>query len=366
MFTSGKAVAVALVLIGLLAVGLVSVAAIQGGTSLQVASSVLAALALLVSAFALRHSAKSAEAALRSAAVAEDQEQRRKYGWAVALLPDGSAYELRNTGSQNAKSVRLAGDFFDIGFIHEEGRTGGSVNIDAGEAKVFDARTSYGQVGLEVEISWQPEGSDEGERKWREVIPQPPREFHAQSDRRHDARIRAEEHRREDMWHLQEKMLQLGEAYSRWKANPADLGNKLQVQLLVAALPPALAREIGYEVDVARDVWGPEEYPLTRLIPEEDRHLVEGQLAEVELMWNMRRVSDYAVYGPTSALGPNEEPRIWWAVRGYVERQKERLAGERKLRRSPEDQKKYNEDMSLLEKLSDHYPAGREDPDPHE
>ena len=54
-----------------------------------------------------------------------------------------------------------------------------------------------------------------------------------------------------------------------------DPKKKLQVQLLTAALPSSVAREIGYQVDVARDVWGEGEYPFVFHVAKEDRAMIE-------------------------------------------------------------------------------------------
>lgn len=362
MLISGRVLTGASALVGVAGLALVAAAAIWSDTLLQLASPGLAALALLVSAAALRQSARSADAASRSAAIAEDQEQRRKYGWVIRPRQDDGEYELRNIGSVNARCVRLSGDFFKVEFIHEHGGERELVHIDAGESKVFYALKSFSQAGREVDIVWQPEG--EPERRWREVIPPGPRDLGDRKDLRYEERARADECRRVEARELQQRILQLGDAYSRWKADPSDPAKKLRVQLLVAALPPDLAREIGYQVDVARDVWGPEEYPLVRLVPAEDRHLVENELAEIELIWNMRQVTGYEVYGPTESVSLNAEPRIWWAVRGYAERQKERQSGDRKLRRSPADQKRHDEATAQLEQLSTRFSAERDDTDP--
>lgn len=361
MLTSGRVLTGASALVGVAGLALVAAAAIWSDTLLQLASPGLAALALLVSAAALRQSARSADAASRSAAIAEDQEQRRKYGWVIRPRQDDGEYELRNIGSVDARCVRLSGDFFKVEFIHEHGGEPEPVHIDAGEAKVFYALKSFSHAGREVDIVWQPEG--EPERRWREVIPPGPRDLGDRKDLRYEERARADECRRVEARELQQRILQLGDAYSRWKADPSDPAKKLRVQLLVAALPPDLAREIGYQVDVARDVWGPEEYPPFMFVSAEDRHLVEDEFPEIELMWNMRQVAGYEVYGPTDAEGPNTEPRIWWAVGGYAERKKERQSGERKFRRSPADQRHHHEAMARLKGFTQGLTGDRPDGD---
>lgn len=72
-------------------------------------------------------------------------------------------------------------------------------------------------------------------------------------------------------------------------------------------------------------------------VREEDEELIVGMEAEIELMWNMRSVAGYSVYGPEGVEGPDTEPRIWWALMGYADRVREHHSGERRLRDSPFD-----------------------------
>jgi hypothetical protein len=60
-----------------------------------------AAIALL----AWFQSWRSADAATKSASIAEANEERSKYGWTITLHPNGDHYVLRNVGTLAARDV---------------------------------------------------------------------------------------------------------------------------------------------------------------------------------------------------------------------------------------------------------------------
>ncbi|AUN39876.1 hypothetical protein ASU32_07490 [Tsukamurella tyrosinosolvens] len=296
----------------------------------------IAVIAACVATAALVESRKSANASHRSARIAEAQELRRRYGWSIALHPNGEYYELRNTGTVTARFVTFEGDFHFVQFL-DRGGDDDSNPIAPGEARAFRALSGFGNVGVEVVIEWVPEGDTE-HRRWRETLPPLPDSMAGIVKERKAARVREERYSRDDARQHLDLLLRLGDAYGEWKLDRSDPAKKLRVQLLTAALPPSMAREVGYEVDVARDVWGQGEYPLALHVAEKDLELIAGIEAEIELMWNVRQLAGYSVYGPIEAEGPNTEPRVWWAFRGYVDRVRERESGERRLRRSRSDQ----------------------------
>ncbi|OBG24071.1 hypothetical protein A5768_22115 [Mycolicibacterium fortuitum] len=331
------------------------IAAVVTGTKWTDAVSPAISLgALVVAAAAWRQTRRSADADHRSVGIAEAQEERLRYGWSVSLHPNGSHYELRNTGTAAAHAVELSGDFWRIGFRSSDGD--GPVNIASGEARAFQALTSFSDGGVEMTIEWLPEGDTE-RRRWRETVPPMPSRIEGHVQERRDDRIREEQQQRDDSREWRELILRLGDAYADWKIDRDDPKKKLRVQLLTAALPPSMAREIGYEVDVARDVWGDGEYPFEFHVAEEDRELISPVRAEIELMWNMRQLAGYRVYGPIEAEGPSTEPRIWWAVKGYASRVRERESGERQLRRSRADQEHHAWAMQQLQRFETHRPT---------
>jgi hypothetical protein len=322
-------------------------------------SGLIAFGALCIAAAAWRESRRSAEADHRSAGIAEAQEERLRYAWSVSLHPNGSHYQLRNTGTATAQAVELSGDFMRIGFRSSD--EDGPVNIAAGEARAFQALTSFNDSGVEMTIEWLPKGETE-RRTWRETVPPMPSRIKEHVQERRDDRIREEQQRRDDAREWRELVLRLGDAYADWKEDRDDPKKKLRVQLLTAALPPSIAREIGYEVDVARDVWGEGQYPFVFHVAEEDWELIEPVQAEIELMWNMRQLAGYRVYGPIDAEGPNTEPRIWWALKGYASRVRERESGERTLRRSRADQEHRDRAMQQLQRFGQENPTPGGDP----
>lgn len=326
------------------------IAAVATGTKwTDVASPAIALGALVVATAAWRQNRRSADADHRSVDIAEAQEERRRYGWSVNLHPNGSHYELRNTGTVAAQAVELGGSFMRIQFLSKDGD--GRVDIAAGEARAFHAITGFSRGGVELIIDWLPEGETE-RRTWRETMPPMPNSWADRTREREENQARALDRQRDDMRDQRELILRLGDAYADWKTDRDNPQKKLRVQLLVAALPPSIAREIGYEVDVARDVWGDGEYPFEFHVAEEDRELISPARAEIELMWNMRQLAGYRVYGPIEAEGPSTEPRIWWAVKGYASRVRERESGERQLRRSRADQMEYDSKMQMLQQFT--------------
>ncbi|NKR96207.1 hypothetical protein GS473_04465 [Rhodococcus hoagii] len=319
---------------------LVAAVAIDPGSALDWGSPAVAIAALAVAALSRIQAQRSADAAVANARIAELQENRRRFGWQVEPHPTPDHYILRNVGTVTATKVEIANrEQFATVRILSAGD--GPVSISPGEARVFVAPGKFSAIGCEVHIRWVPESEKEA-RTWIETV-QPSANATAleqrRADRSREDKIRGESLAIEKTREYRDLILKLGDAYSEYRAAPADIGKKLRVQLLVSALPPNMAREIGYEVDVARDVWGPGEHPFRQHVADEDWPLIEELTPQIELMWNMRQLHRWEVYGSLDAAGPNAEPRIWWALRGYVDRVKERESGDRATRRSPEDQR---------------------------
>lgn len=52
-----------------------------------------------------------------------------------------------------------------------------------------------------------------------------------------------------------------------------------------------MAKEIGYEVDVLRDLWGPGQWPLDVFVADpKDKKLVRENAPMIELIWNLIQV----------------------------------------------------------------------------
>ncbi|WP_142925741.1 hypothetical protein [Mycobacterium marinum] len=105
---------------------------------------------------------RSADAATTSATIAAAKEERAKYGWAVALHPNGDHYVLRNVGTRAAHDVKLENpDTQGLRarfLMHDD--EGGPV-IQPGEAKAFYATSTYSHPSVELVIDWLPEGESQ-------------------------------------------------------------------------------------------------------------------------------------------------------------------------------------------------------------
>ncbi|MCT7369601.1 hypothetical protein A7R75_11405 [Mycolicibacterium llatzerense] len=128
-------------------------------------------------------SVQSAEAATRSADLAEVVERGRHHGWRIEARTNNHgqrAYTLRNMGTIDARDVSLAGKYFRIGFLRTGDDDTGPVAIAAGQARLFSVAQAYGDRGGEVHITWTPDLPDAVPMTWTEVPPMapnvPPRE----------------------------------------------------------------------------------------------------------------------------------------------------------------------------------------------
>ena len=152
---------------------------------METAALVIAALAMLAAAAsaayarqqartardAVEHARVSAEAATRSADLAEVVETSRHYGWRIEprIQPAGpeTVYVLRNVGTVNACNVTLAGDYKHIAFNRE----GAAVDIAAGQARFFSTLQIMGDRGGEVHITWTPDLPGAAPITWTESPP---------------------------------------------------------------------------------------------------------------------------------------------------------------------------------------------------
>ncbi|MEV8195069.1 hypothetical protein AB0P13_23590 [Rhodococcus pyridinivorans] len=340
---------------------------ILGGTATigEWVTRLVAVASVVVALLSRRQSKRSADAAERNAELAASEEIRRRHRLVLDPHPVPFRHVLRNAGTVAATHVEVVnrGDYARARFVGPEG----PVTIEPGQARAVDLLTTWGKSGVQVTFEWIPEGETE-KKMWTEVIYPSASEIAGRGERQEDSvsrRRREESVAREERREVRSLILQLGDAYAQYKADPAGVGNRLRVQLLTAALPPDLAREIGYEVDIPRHVWGPEEYPFHHHLHPDDAHLIEGIMPELELIWNMRHLEGSPVYGPTEAVGPETEPRIWWAIQGYVERVKDREAGVRHTRRSPEDQRSHDQAMAEMQQFRERWdPDNRRATDP--
>jgi len=285
----------------------------------------LVALGSLGAALWARHTASV------SAGIAKSDAQRRRYGWEIELQPKGKSYLLRNIGTVAATNVRFGENegFSRIKFRHEPS----AQRIEHSEAREFYAFSSWGSQQQEIRISWVPDGESE-ERTWTSAITIAKDEAVENTlKERRDSQIRNEQNAIAEQREWTNRLISLGAAYGEYMKNPDDPGNKIRVQLLVASLPPDMAIEVGRQVDVARDLRqsGPD---LVGYVPDEEKHLIEGQSAQLELIWNMMRVNGSE---PSDGHSHRTEYNIWDVGPGAVTRIQRRMSGQWPTRYTHED-----------------------------
>ena len=144
---------------------------------MAVAAFVLSLCALIVSLGAMvaaimsvRFARLSANAANRSAELAEVVERGRRYGWRIeARISDKPRrfYTLRNVGTVNARDVSLTGDYKELVFV--DGQS--SVDVAAGQARLFSTMQPSDNQPGEIHISWTPELPDSEPLTWTETPP---------------------------------------------------------------------------------------------------------------------------------------------------------------------------------------------------
>jgi hypothetical protein len=142
-----------------------------------VAAFVLSLCALVVSLgsmvaaiMSVRFARLSANAANRSADLAGIVESGRRYGWRIEARTNDKPrrfYTLRNVGAVNARDVTLTGDYKELQFL--DGQS--SVDVAAGQARLFSAMLPGGNQPGEIHITWTPELPDAEPLSWTEVPP---------------------------------------------------------------------------------------------------------------------------------------------------------------------------------------------------
>jgi hypothetical protein len=80
------------------------------------------------------------------------------------------AYTLRNVGTIDARNVTLAGQYSDLSF-HGGAK---SVDVAAGQARLFVVTQFPGDQGGDIEITWTPALHDAEPKTWTETPPMGP------------------------------------------------------------------------------------------------------------------------------------------------------------------------------------------------
>ena len=267
---------------------------------------------------------------------------RKKYGWAITVHPDEDRYVLRNNGTLLARDLKLVAD--PSTFVHFEQHEGDQgPDIPPNQSKAFGASFTMMSPGNEIQIDWLPDGEKQLQQH-NEVLEPIPNKVFDETVKRREAERSAEAAARERyLAESRRLLLDLADAWA--DASPR---NKIRVQALVAALPGNMAKEIGYEVDVLRDLWGPGQWPLEIFVQPEDQKLVRENAPMIELMWNLIQVQLPEIVDADNSQSPMGWYRIEHAVSGYVELVRRREKGDRELLDGPRDRKHREEAMKQL------------------
>jgi hypothetical protein len=140
---------------------------------LSLCSLVVALGSMFGAIMSIRFARLSANAAARSADVAEMVERGRRYGWRIEARTTDKPrrfYTLRNVGTVNARNVMLTGDYKELTFL--DGQS--SVDVAAGQARLFSAMQPSGNQVGEIHITWTPDLPDAEALTWTETPPMAP------------------------------------------------------------------------------------------------------------------------------------------------------------------------------------------------
>jgi hypothetical protein len=135
-----------------------------------VAAFVLSLCALVVALGSMVAAIISVRFARLSANAAEIIERGRHYGWRIEARTNDKPrrfYALRNVGTVNARNVTLTGDYKELAFL--DGQS--SVDVAAGQARLFSAMQPGGNQVGEVHITWTPDLPDAEALTWTETPP---------------------------------------------------------------------------------------------------------------------------------------------------------------------------------------------------
>ena len=131
----------------------------------------IASLGAMVAAImSVRFARLSANAASRSADLAEIVERGRRYGWRIEARTSDKPrrfYTLRNVGTVNARDVSLTGDYKELAFLDGQN----SVDVGAGQARLFSTMQPSDNQPCEIHITWTPDLPDAEPLTWTETPP---------------------------------------------------------------------------------------------------------------------------------------------------------------------------------------------------
>lgn len=317
------------------------------------AATLVAVGAFGIACFAQFQASRSQHNSAKTAALALRNEERLKYDWDITADAEGGRYVLRNMGTLTAHDVR---------FIHlaprslikweeHEGEQGPT--IPRGHAVAFRAPQTFQSSGNAIEFDWLPEGESKRQTH-KDVLPDIPRKnpFADMAAKRRETERDAEAAAvaaRQWCVEIRRHLIDLAGAWADYQSD-ATPQNKMRVQALVSALPSNMVREMGHAVDVPRDFWGHNQWPLEDFVQDaDDKQLVRDNVAMIELMWNLRWVQ-IPQFTEHSDLSQNPDPwhRIEHAVYGFRDLVRNREQGNRELRLGPRDRKRREETKKMI------------------
>lgn len=126
--------------------------------------------AMVAAIMSVRFARSSANAANRSAELAEIVERGRRYGWRIEARTSDKPrrfYTLRNVGTVNARDVSLTGGYKELAFV--DGQS--SVDVAAGQTRLFSTMQPSDNQPGEIHITWTPELPDAEPLTWTETPP---------------------------------------------------------------------------------------------------------------------------------------------------------------------------------------------------
>jgi hypothetical protein len=94
----------------------------------------------------------------------------RHYGWRIEARTNDKPrrfYTLRNVGTVNVRNVMLTGDYKELTFL--DGQS--SVDVAAGQARLFSVMQRTGNQVGEIHITWTPDLPDAEPLTWKETPP---------------------------------------------------------------------------------------------------------------------------------------------------------------------------------------------------
>lgn len=141
------------------------------GAAGTVVALIVSVISVVVATGSVWYARESANAARRSADLAEVVEAGRHFGWRIEARTNESTrlYTLRNVGTVGARDVHLSGDYLTLAFHGLDNAA--SCHIAAGQARLFVVQQAFGDQGGVIDITWTPDLPNAQPMTWTESPP---------------------------------------------------------------------------------------------------------------------------------------------------------------------------------------------------